>query len=499
MARLRLVFGTFLSAFADYKWTAFRLRSSTDAVKEAATLALDEKWAPRMLDTILAVRGAYVKIGQVLLTRPDVLQSATYRRVLEPLLDSVPPIPFEEIEAIVCRSLGLGSLNEAFAEFGREPLGTASIAQVHAARLKSGEDVVVKVRLPSAAADFDLDLRSMRGFTRLTAPEMMPAIKEIQGMVARELDFRNEAASMRTIGDAVRASGRFPEVVVPVPVGELCTDEVVVMTRLRGDKLYARVLDHYESFARNMGMTLDELKAKMAEKALVAAARTYLHEMVGWWLPTFLANIWRKITGMEALAYPPPPLPTNHLKLFDTVCRVHGFQVLNVGTFNGDAHAGNIFLLDDGRIGLLDFGACRTLNPTERRNLASNILLLCEREHDVAKIAARTKALGFVSEKNLDYTAYMWAQILFGRDDPSVLVGLDGERFPDMATFQDYLMKVDKTQLFPKQFFLAARLALLMRGLALLLGLPGQSVAEYWKEEAEIALEGDLKEVGGSR
>jgi hypothetical protein len=58
-----------------------------------------------------------------------------------------------------------------------------------------------------------------------------------------------------------------------------------------------------------------------------------------------------------------------------------------------------------------------------------------------------------------------------------------------MATFQDYLMKLDKTVKFPEQFFLAARLALLMRGLALLLGLGGVSVAEYWKSEADRAVE----------
>lgn len=312
--------------------------------------------------------------------------------------------------------------------------------------------------------------------------------------------------SMEVIGEGIRNSGRFPNVVVPRPIPGLCTDEIVVMTRLRGQKLFSRVLEHYETFAKEIGMTLEQLKEEMTAKfksgdaqpaswrtmlsqpkLLWALARTWWFEAVGWWLPTFLTNIVRTVKLEPRISYPPAPLPTNHMALFDTVARVHGFQVLSLGEFNGDAHAGNIFLLDDGKIGLLDFGATRTLNEEERLNLASNIHLLTEPVLDVKRIAERTKALGFVSEKQLDYTAYMWAIILFHRDDPSVLVGKDGEKFADMGTFQQYLMNVDKTVQFPEQFFLAARLALLLRGLALLLGLGGVSVAEFWKDEATRA------------
>lgn len=98
-------------------------------------------------------------------------------------------------------------------------------------------------------------------------------------------------------------------------------------------------------------------------------------------------------------------------------------------------------------------------------------------------------SIDFLPLSRIMQTAYTWAVILFHRDDPDVLIGLNGERFKDMATFQDYLMKVDKTVAFPEQFFLAARLAMLMRGLALLLGLGGVSLAQYWKPEADIAVE----------
>jgi len=424
MERIRKVAGLFLPSLLEYKWnTWFVLRNSSEEEKAAKYLELDKKWAPRYFDTIVELRGTYVKIGQVILTRPDILESEEFRRVLAPLLDTIPQTESSKIEAIVCRNLNIASLDEVFAEFNPVALGTASIAQVHAAKLKSGEDVVIKVRLPDVGETFDLDLLSMEAMIRMAQPEMMPAHKEIRNMVSGELDFRNEGQAMKEIGDGIRSSGLFPNVIIPTPIPGLCTDEVLVMTRLFGEKLYTRVLEHYETFAKGMGMTLEELKAEMVEKfkkgedegpvglrmlvkrpkVVWAAVRTWIYEVVGWWLPTFVANLGRTATFQPKLSYPIPPLPTNHQALFTTVVQVHGFQVMSLGYFNGDAHAGNIFLLDDGKIGLLDFGATRKLTSEERLNLAKNIELLCAKEMDKEKIAMTTKSLGFVSEKNLDY------------------------------------------------------------------------------------------------
>lgn len=426
MNRLWRIYSLFLPSLAEYKYnTLYALNGKTEEEKTAKYLELDKKWAPQYLERILELRGVWVKIGQVVLTRPDLLESEEYRRVLAPLLDTIPQRPAEEMEAIICRSLKINSLDEVFDSFDPIALGTASIAQVHAAKLKTGEDVVIKVRMPDTGPAFALDLKTMRALVRMAQPEMLPAQKEIENMIAGELDFRNEARSMKEIGDGIRASGRFPNVVVPVPFLEYSTDEVVTMTRLRGDKLYSRVLEHYKTFAKGMGMTLDELKTEMtaqyeagernpptlwtfiSQPRLVwASIKTFWHELVGWWLPTFLVNVTRTVTFQPVEQYPPPPLPTNHRALFETVARVHGFQVMSLGQFNGDAHAGNIFLLDDGKIGLLDFGATRKLSGEERLNLASNIELLCEPVIDVHKVAERTKALGFVSEKGLDYVGF---------------------------------------------------------------------------------------------
>lgn len=194
MRRLRRVYGTFLPSFLEYKYnTLFVLRNASEDEKAAKYLDLDRKWAPNYLETILDLRGAYVKFAQVVLTRPDLLESEEFRRVLAPLLDSVPQEPSDVIEAIVCRNLGISSISEAFDDFEPTALGTASIAQVHGAKLKDGTEVVIKVRLPNAERNFDLDLRTMEAMVRMAQPEMLPAHKEIRNMVKRELDFRNEA------------------------------------------------------------------------------------------------------------------------------------------------------------------------------------------------------------------------------------------------------------------------------------------------------------------
>src|SRR5688500_13852134 len=87
---------------------------------------------------------AYVKLGQVLSTRPDLIPE-TYVHELEKLQDEVPPIPFDQVEQVIESELG-GRMSKLFEEFEREPLGTASLGQVHAAVLRGDREVVVKVQ-----------------------------------------------------------------------------------------------------------------------------------------------------------------------------------------------------------------------------------------------------------------------------------------------------------------------------------------------------------------
>src|SRR5918911_1758139 len=99
----------------------------------------------------------YIKLGQLLSSRPDLLPDV-YIEELGRLVDEVPPVPFPEIERVVADEIGL----DVFARIDREPVATASVAQIHRALLKSGRDVVVKVRRPGIEEQVELDLAVLR-------------------------------------------------------------------------------------------------------------------------------------------------------------------------------------------------------------------------------------------------------------------------------------------------------------------------------------------------
>ena len=102
----------------------------------------------------------FVKLGQLLSSRPDLLPDV-YITELSKLVDDVPQLPYEAIEPVIDREVGLGR----FARIDREPLATASIAQIHTALLATGREVVVKVRRPGIVEQVELDLRLVREMT----------------------------------------------------------------------------------------------------------------------------------------------------------------------------------------------------------------------------------------------------------------------------------------------------------------------------------------------
>ncbi|HEU4563861.1 MAG TPA: AarF/UbiB family protein, partial [Gemmatimonadaceae bacterium] len=142
---------------------------------------------------------AYVKLGQVLSTRPDLLPDAYIRELVE-LQDDVPPVPFAEVEATIEEELG-GRLSKLFVSFDHEPLGSASLGQVHAAELRGGRAVVVKVQRPNIVAQLADDVDFFREVARfLTAHtqageriDFVGVIQQLERALADELDYRVEA------------------------------------------------------------------------------------------------------------------------------------------------------------------------------------------------------------------------------------------------------------------------------------------------------------------
>ncbi|WP_240506331.1 ABC1 kinase family protein [Thermoactinospora rubra] len=180
----------------------------------------------------------FVKLGQVLSTRRDLLP-AEFVQELGRLQDEVRPAPWEQVEQVLTAELG-GPVEEVFAAFDRRPLAAASIAHAYAARLHSGEEVVVKVQRPGIRAvvtkDLDIVARLARTLEARTRWGRALGLRDLaEGFAAairEELDFRVEAANMAAVAAAPPGPVRYP-----APVSRHCGERVLVMERLAGKPL----------------------------------------------------------------------------------------------------------------------------------------------------------------------------------------------------------------------------------------------------------------------
>lgn len=183
---------------------------------------------------------AYVKLGQVLATRSDLLPPE-YIRELEKLQDDVEPVPFAQIVAIVEEELGT-RLNKLFQRFEEEPLGSASLGQAHAALLRDGREVVVKVQRPDIREKLADDIEFFREMARFLTDhttagrrvDMLGIIRQLERALADELDYRVEA---RNAAHFRRSLAEFPRLLTPRVIESYSTGRVLTTERIRGVKL----------------------------------------------------------------------------------------------------------------------------------------------------------------------------------------------------------------------------------------------------------------------
>lgn len=263
----------------------------------------------KLAATLNAGGATFVKLGQSLATRRDLLPDEVVAELVK-LQDRANPVPWLDVERVVISELG-APLHEIFANFDRTPLAAASIGQVHLAKLKNGAEVVVKVQRPGIRpiVERDLDIAE-RLAARLAATTdwgnnigIIHLTRGLSAALREELDYHVEAENIIAVANSERLH---PDMVLPEPYLPLCTERVLVMSRLNGTPIGAAV-------------------ETLEEPARAALANT----------------------------------------LLDGLLR----QIVLDGVFHADPHTGNIMVMDDNRLGLLDFGSVGRLDGSLREAL----------------------------------------------------------------------------------------------------------------------------------
>ena len=194
-----------------------------------------------ILDLFRDLGATFIKVGQIMSTRPDLIPEHV-SRALEHLQDDVGPFPFEAVVRTLESDLGR-PMGELFAEFAPVPLASASVSQVHKARLPSGRIIAVKVRRPNVVELCTFDLAVMRIGARVlnAIPSIatlspVATVEEFGRAVFAQLDFRIEARNNRRFRENFRGH---PNVVFPEIIDELSTERILSMSFIEGTKILA--------------------------------------------------------------------------------------------------------------------------------------------------------------------------------------------------------------------------------------------------------------------
>lgn len=369
-------------------------------------------------------------------------------------------------------------LEDIFSEFNPKAIGAASIGQVHEAKLRNGKNVAVKVRYPDSRKLFESDFAILEGFCRIAAPEQLPAMNELKNQFLKEFDFEREAWNQETIRKSIMpVFGK--QVVVPMVYTEWSNADVIVMEFIEGGRLLDGILRDAERRASRLGYTLDDLTA--AKFGFVDSV--YMGSRLSvWWISDTIqlvaASLVNTIARARIIPYPQRFLNTK--SIYDTLLDVHGYEIFQLRLFQGDPHLGNMLLAKDGRIGLIDYGQCKSLTKRDAREYAILMELVGQGKRQEAIEAA--KECGFSTERNDDYVLWKTLQVCIDSDSPEVCGG------KNMQIFLKELSERDQTKSIPEQYVFVVRSSILLRGLGILLGYDSVSLSNRWKRWVNYAI-----------
>ncbi len=307
----------FLRVLLSYRLLALRNVLAPAAVRRERLKRLHGRNARMLREKMIEQRGVFIKIGQFLSSRVDLLPEE-YTAELAKLQDQVPPAPFAEIRKRLVKELG--PLEEVFSSFDEKPVASASLGQVHHACLRDGDCIVVKVQYPGIERVIAADMRTVKVIMRIlrvlySQVNLDVIYAEFSRIVMEELDYLKEGRNAETFGRNFRGNGRIR---IPIVYWPFTTAKVLTLEQLDGIKI----------------SDIAAIDAQGIDR--------------------------REVARLLAGAY-------------SQMFFVDGF-------FHGDPHPGNIFVRPGPEIVLVDFGMVDRISPPQRQGLRRAFTAIVDRD-----------------------------------------------------------------------------------------------------------------------
>jgi ubiquinone biosynthesis protein len=391
--------------WSSYKLPSYARKITARAPRTDSELSeVHERTALRILDLALDMRGVMIKMCQALATRSDVFPPEFIEH-LKQCHDAVPAKSFSEIRGVIEREFEK-PLDAVFSEFDELPLASASLAQVHRARLLDGREVAVKVQYPDIEDIIRTDLANMRRVCRVYEffdPHplaLLPLLSELTNHLGYELDFVREAQFAKRVHDLFEKDD---QVKIPEIYPEWTTQRVLVMELVGG--------------------------IKITDRARIEAA------------------------GLDPV------------DVVQDLMHIYVRMILAAGFFQADPHPGNLFVTEEGKIVVLDFGLSKEL--PEGFGLGLFELMFSLMTFNETAMLRAFDELGFRSKTGDNKSFLLIARRMVSRSNTG---GFEGEFTEEMTNELFDAIREDPIAEVPSDFVLVARVFSLLSGIAHTLG-----------------------------
>lgn len=419
--------------YTGYKVFQLRVGFEKDVQKQEAMWERQHEVAAEKIYNMCSdLGGFFLKVAQ-LIGKPDLAPAAWVRRLVT-LCDQAPATPYNVIRAVLEKELDQ-NVDDLFESFDVDPMGSASIAQVHRARLKGDKaDVVVKVQHPGVQELMMTDIHNLQAFALYLQKmdikfDIYSLTKEIEKQIGYEFNFLREADAMDRIRRFLYENNKKSPVMVPRVIRDIVTRRVLVMEYIDGTPIL-------------------KLGDEMAKRCISPDGR--------------IAAVARQnILKSLSLAY--------------------GQMILRSGFFHADPHPGNILICKGAEVALLDYGQVKDLPENLRLGYANLIIAIAD--DDAIRAIESFKELGIDTLSKCEDEQKEMLKLAQGLFDTKLPPGVKMlQPFSEESS-----VKKIAVEAFPEELFSVLRTLQLLRGLSVGMGI-NHSCAEQWRPIAEEAL-----------